>query len=151
MTAEQEVHAALTANLKSAEDAMARDDWPTVRALAEQEARLMDSLRAIWAQQRNERGAITFGPVVGVVVIVLALVGLFAICGDGEEDGLGRVQRISHEYCAADHDCGGWGGGSDGNTGYDGEGGQGGDTYQDGDGNCRNFCFYGIPDPEPQR
>jgi hypothetical protein len=54
-------------------------------------------------------------------------------------------------YECMSHECGGddWGGGSDGNTGYDGEGGRSGDTYQDGDGNCRNFCFYGIPAPEP--
>lgn len=51
MTPEEEVHQALTENLASAEAALARNDWAAVRALAEQEARLMDSLRAIWAQR----------------------------------------------------------------------------------------------------
>jgi hypothetical protein len=53
VTPEQEVHKALSENLASAEAALARDDWAAVRALAEQEARLMDSLRAIWAQRRG--------------------------------------------------------------------------------------------------
>lgn len=41
---------------------------------------------------------------------------------------------------------GGSGGGS-GASGGDYEGGHGGDTDQRGDHNCRNFCFYGIPQP----
>lgn len=51
MTAEEEIYAALKENLESAEAALARDDWPAVRALAEQAARLMDSLRACWKQK----------------------------------------------------------------------------------------------------
>jgi hypothetical protein len=71
-----------------------------------------------------------------------------------DEDSMGRVQLVSHDYECQSHDgCDDWGGsGSDGNTGYGGEGGQGGDTDQRGDHNCRNFCFYGVPLPgaEPQ-
>jgi hypothetical protein len=55
MTPEQEIHRTLTENLASAEAALARKDWPAVRALAEQEARLMDSLRALWSQRGHQR------------------------------------------------------------------------------------------------
>jgi hypothetical protein len=51
MTPEQEVHKALRENLVSAEAALARGDWPALRALAEQEARYMDTLRAMWSVQ----------------------------------------------------------------------------------------------------
>lgn len=69
----------------------------------------------------SERGAITFGPIVGVIVIVLAFIGLLAICNENEEvdtDGLGRVELVSHEYGECDpyyEDCGGdrYGYGSD--------------------------------------
>ncbi len=47
----------------------------------------------------NERGAITFGPVVGVIVIILAAIGLLAVCSDNDDyDSLGRIQLTSHEY-----------------------------------------------------
>jgi len=50
-----------------------------------------------------------------------------------------------------DYDCdyggGGDGGYSGGHGGYQGGGGRSGDMEQDGDNNCRNFCFYGIPGP----
>lgn len=47
----------------------------------------------------NERGVWTFGPIVGLVIVALALVGLFAICNDnGEVDALGRLELVSHEY-----------------------------------------------------
>lgn len=48
---EAELLTALQENLESAEAALARDDWPAVRALAEQETRIMDSLRALWSQR----------------------------------------------------------------------------------------------------
>lgn len=51
MTPEEEVHAELEANLLAASHALGRDDWTALRALAEQETRLMDSLRAIWSQR----------------------------------------------------------------------------------------------------
>jgi len=49
----------------------------------------------------SERGAITFGPVVGVIVIVLALIGLFAVCGDEDadvDDEVGIAWIADHEY-----------------------------------------------------
>ena len=49
---------------------------------------------------RDERG-VTFGPIVGIVVVVLAIVGFFALCNENEEvdvDGLGRVELVSHDY-----------------------------------------------------
>lgn len=48
----------------------------------------------------NERGDIRLGPIVGIVVIALALVGLFAICEEDENDldTLGRVELVSHDY-----------------------------------------------------
>lgn len=112
----------------------------------------------------NERGAITFGPVVGVIVIILALIGLFAVCSDDDEvNSLGRMQWASHEYdeggdCDWSGQCGGYEGGyEDGDGGYSGgpsggyyEGGKGGSDYDgDGDGNrCRNFCVYPVQPPD---
>jgi hypothetical protein len=48
VTVEAETLEALDANQVAAAHALARDDWVALRALAEQEARLMDILRAIW-------------------------------------------------------------------------------------------------------
>lgn len=51
-------------------------------------------------RRRDERG-LTVGPILGVIVIALALIGLFAICNeDGEPDdfGLDGVELVSHEY-----------------------------------------------------
>lgn len=54
----------------------------------------------------RQRGAITFGPVVGVIVIILAFIGLLAACND--DNDVDAMQQASHEYCAASHDyCGG--------------------------------------------
>lgn len=108
---------------------------------------------------RHERGGLPLALLIlaGALVIMIAGLGL---CGDAlfededEVDDLGlRVELVSHDYCAADHEgCGGddWGGGSDGNSGGRYEGGRGGSDYDgDGDGpRCRNFCFYGIPPPD---
>lgn len=105
----------------------------------------------------NERGAITFGPVIGVVVIVLALVGLFALCNENEDiDSLGRQQVAGHEY-----DDGCWegecysyderSGGSGDRRGGDGRygGGRSGD-YDGGPGDdCRNACGNTIIVPTP--
>ena len=89
----------------------------------------------------SERGAITFGPVIGLIVIVLAIIGLLAVCNDsdGDIDTLSRIELIDHEY---EDDYG-----SDGNSGYDGEGGRSGDMDQGGDDNCRNFCDNVITVP----
>lgn len=68
--------------------------------------------------------------------------------GGGYDDGYGRGDRSDSRY-----EEGGYygGGGADGNHGGRYEGGRGGSDYDgDGDGNrCRNFCFYGIPEPDP--
>lgn len=64
---------------------------------------------------RSERGDLTFGPIAGLIIIVLALVGLFAICSgddDDDVDGLGRIELVSHRYddggdCDWRGDCGG--------------------------------------------
>lgn len=60
----------------------------------------------------SERGAWTFGPIIGTIIVVLAIIGFFAVCtgdGDDEIDTLGRVELISHEYdCDPSWDnCGG--------------------------------------------
>lgn len=108
---------------------------------------------------RDERG-VTFGPIVGIVVVVLAIVGFFALCNENEEvdvDGLGRVELVSHDY-----DDGCWegecyrydernGGGSGDGRGGDGRfgGGRSGD-YDGGDGDgdrCRNVCNNTFPLP----
>jgi len=54
VTAEAEIVRALRENLAAAEDALQRKDWVAARALAEQEARYMTELRAIW-NQRSRR------------------------------------------------------------------------------------------------
>lgn len=53
MSTEAEIRTALEANLLAASHALAREDWVALRALAEQEARYMDILRAIWTQRRT--------------------------------------------------------------------------------------------------
>jgi hypothetical protein len=49
MGIEAETLALLRENLEAAQRALAADDKVALRALAEQEARLMDVLRAIWS------------------------------------------------------------------------------------------------------
>jgi hypothetical protein len=86
---------------------------------------------------RSERGEWSVGPIAGIIIIVLAIIGLLAVCSDDDADvdTLGRIELVDHEY-----DDGWGGGGSDGNSGYDGEGGRSGD-YDGGPGDdCRNFC-----------
>lgn len=87
----------------------------------------------------------------GIVFLAgLLVAGCIAVFND--EESFASMQLVSHDYECMDHECGGdWGGpGSDGNSGGRYEGGRGGQDYDgDGDGNrCRNFCFYGIPEPE---
>lgn len=98
----------------------------------------------------NERGAITFGPIVGAIVIVLAIIGLFAVCNDNDDpNGLGRVQLVNHERDRCYDDCGEGGDYQGGPSGGRYEGGRGGSDYDgDGDGNrCRNFCVYPVQPP----
>lgn len=108
---------------------------------------------------RDERG-VTLGPIVGIIVFVLAVIGLFALCNEseGDIDTLGRVELVSHEYeedrCWDYGDCGGY---DERNGGYgDGRGGDGrfgggrsGD-YDGGPGDdCRNACGNTIIVPTP--
>jgi hypothetical protein len=54
-------------------------------------------------------------------------------------------------YECMSHECEG-GGYSGGPSGGYYEGGESGEMDQDGENNCRNFCFYGVPMPgEGQR
>jgi hypothetical protein len=53
---------------------------------------------------------------------------------------------VERHHCREECDGGGDG---NGNNGGEYEGGKSGDTDQRGDHNCRNFCFYGIPNPAP--
>lgn len=101
----------------------------------------------------NERGDFRFGPAAGVVIIALALVGLFAVCfddDDDEVDSLGRLELVSHEYDDGDRyryeeDNGGYGDGRGGDGRFGG--GRSGD-YEGGDGDdCRNVCNNTFPMP----
>jgi hypothetical protein len=101
---------------------------------------------------RNDQGGAIYGflAAIGVMVVLLAI--FFSACfsNAGAQHSLGKIQLISHHrHHDRDRDGDQYGDGdnSNGNTGYDGEGGKSGDTDQRGDHNCRNFCFYGIPQP----
>lgn len=97
--------------------------------------------------------------VIGAIVVLFVLA-MFAVCsiGDDDDESLNRqavvlglpasppILLVSHERDRCYEDCDDWGGGSDGNTGYDGEGGRSGDQG-DGDGQCRNFCNITVPSP----
>jgi hypothetical protein len=92
------------------------------------------------------------------IVVLLALVGLFAVCTPGENDqGLGRIQLVSHDYdgdCDWEGSCGGYderNGGYGDNRGGDGRfgGGRSGD-YDGGPGDdCRTACNNTIIVPSP--
>jgi hypothetical protein len=104
------------------------------------------------------------GLIVGIVVVILALalIGLFAVCTPGEDDhSLGRTLVAYHERddCYDYGDCGdeggyddgrgGDGGYSGGHQGYGGGGGRSGD-YDGGPGDdCRNACGNTIIVPTP--
>lgn len=50
---------------------------------------------------KDQRGQWSVGPVIGIIVLVLAIIGLFAVCNDEENDVdglLGRVELVSHDY-----------------------------------------------------
>lgn len=53
---EAELIDALSANLEAAERACAARDMVALAALAEQEARYMDALRALWSQRADTVG-----------------------------------------------------------------------------------------------
>lgn len=121
-------------------------------------------------------GWVIFGAVILVFALLFGVCDLIGGDDNDGKNGLGKIELVSHEYECMSHECGGdygrggggyegdrsdrryedggyndWGGGSDGNSGGRYEGGRGGSDYDgDGDGNrCRNFCFYGIPEPDP--
>lgn len=54
----------------------------------------------------SERGDWSVGPIAGIIIIVLAIIGLFAVCSDddGDVDTLSRIQLVSHEYDDQDYD-----------------------------------------------
>lgn len=101
-------------------------------------------------------GGVPLATIILIGLAVVLMIGL-ATCTDAlfededEKNDLGlpalvldheRHRCMDHDYCGGGYDD--WGGGSDGNTGYDGEGGRSGDMEQ-GDGSCRNFCNWTIP------
>lgn len=119
------------------------------------------------SRQRGQAGAIVL---IGIVILVLAVIGLFAVCTPGEDDhSLGRgpsaqsTRLASHEYRDCDpewDDCGYGGGGNygDGNYGQGrnsgGGGGNGnrgrrGDRQDSGRDSCHSFCGNTVVIPMP--
>jgi hypothetical protein len=95
-------------------------------------------------------GGVPLAMIILVVVGVLVVGGFVASCDAifSDED---EINDLGLPALVVDHDCYEYGdcGGSDGNTGYDGEGGRSGDMDQGGDDNCRNFCDNIIYIPSP--
>ena len=106
----------------------------------------------------SERGAWTFGPIAGAVIVVLAVIGAFAVCTDNDDDdidSLGRIELADHEWDYGwDDRRGGYyedSGGYGDRRGGDGRyaGGRSGD-YDGGPGDdCRNACGNTIIVPTP--
>jgi hypothetical protein len=104
--------------------------------------------------RNSERGDFRFGPIAGLVIIALALIGLFAICSDDNDeiDGYAPVQLVDHEYDDGDRyryeeDSGGSGDRRGGDGRY--AGGRSGD-YDGGPGDdCRTGCNNTIIIPAP--
>lgn len=124
-----------------------------VAALAGWAARKAVSPVRHTVERRGEAGSVPLAAIIFFAVILAILAGIGVSCDalfedENEAEDLGLPALVVDHRC---YDCDDWDGGSDGNTGYDGEGGRSGDMEQDGDQNCRNFCFYGIPMPEPGR
>lgn len=93
-----------------------------------------------------------FGLVVGIVLVILALalIGLFAVCTPGENDhSLGRVRLVSHQR--DDGDCD-WNGDC-GDDSYRNEYGRGrnGDQGRAGRDQCHSFCNNVIIIPDPTK
>lgn len=64
----------------------------------------------------NERGTWTFGPIAGLAIVILAVIGFFALCtpdGDHEVNTLGPIELASHGYDDGCWDGGCYDGGSD--------------------------------------
>lgn len=100
-----------------------------------------------------ESGSIPLAFIILAAVIFLILAGVFVSCdalfNDEDEPGdLGAPALVLDHDC---YDCDDWGGGSDGNRGYDGEGGRSGD-YDGGPGDdCRNLCGNTVIIPDPRQ
>ena len=107
--------------------------------------------------RRPEHGAYNPGLIVTIIIVVLAIIGLFAVCGgnDVDQDLRGRIQLVDHEWDYGWDDRGGGyredSGGSGDRRGGDGRfgGGRSGD-YDGGPGDdCRNACGNTIIVPTP--
>lgn len=110
---------------------------PAQRKLARLQAEPDDPLDTVEGDSRIHGGVPLFLIILAVLFFVL-VGGLLASCDalftdpDEEEDlGAPRIELISHEYCAADHDCGGY---------EDDEGGKR---------TCFMFCDNNFPLPLP--
>jgi hypothetical protein len=58
---------------------------------------------------RSERGDWQFGPIAGLIIVILAVIGFFAVCtgDDDKSNSLGTIQLVSHERsrCYEDEGC----------------------------------------------
>lgn len=71
---------------------------------------IIERLDTLIAQGKDQAGQVGIILGVGIVILVLALIGLLAVCTPGENDhgdSLGRVQLISHDRggCYDEYDC----------------------------------------------
>ena len=85
------------------------------------------------------------------LMLIVVACGIVSVPTAHADHDYGGYECMDHEYCGGGWGDGGDGGYSEGNQGYGGGGGRSGDMEQDGDNNCRNFCFYGVPMPGEQR
>lgn len=55
---------------------------------------------------RSEQGSILKGlAIAGAIIFFAFFIGCIAVANDGDDDGLGRQQLVSHEYCEDNSDC----------------------------------------------
>lgn len=110
------------------------------------------------------RGQVGVIILIGIAILVLAVIGLFAVCTPGEDDhSLGKAQIAYHQDrdCDPDWDDCGYGDGGnygDGNYGQGrnsgGGGGNGnrgrrGDRQESGRDSCHSFCGNTVVIPMP--
>lgn len=78
----------------------------------------LDEIKSVLIEIRDKQaGQIGAGLAIIMVILVLAFVGLFAICTDGDDNSLGKVELVSHRY----DDSGGYDDRGDDNGCWDGE------------------------------
>lgn len=54
----------------------------------------------------SQQGSILKGlAIVGAIIFFAFFIGCIAVANDGDDDGLGRQQLVSHEYCEENSDC----------------------------------------------